>query len=232
MTPFSADPSLVLPAEIDRLLLAHCSRRNLVSHEAVFARGVQPATMFKVTSGNLQVTSIGSRGDELTLATLRPGDWFGEVPLIDNLPRYYEVNACCQSEVAVLPGNALWRVAQSNPEVWPALCQLVCRKLRSALSWIEGSALSPLPIRLANLIIRLAADSQGEIPVINLSQGELAKRLGVSRQTVNNQLRIWEKSGYLELRYRGVYLTDPDSLAQLMSDPKPSNQIGQLYGKT
>ena len=52
-----------------------------------------------------------------------------------------------------------------------------------------------------------------------LSQEELSHMLGVSRQSVNRQLKLWEEDGTLRVRYRGIELLNRAQLEQHAAAP-------------
>ncbi|WP_354307006.1 cyclic nucleotide-binding domain-containing protein [Pseudomonas sp. PvP001] len=112
--PFTAVPSSPwsLPTEVDARLLQGARVKRLVKSEAVFPQGSEPLGMFRVIRGTLRVNSQSASGRPLFLTSLGVGDWFGEVPLLDDLPRTYDVRASSSMEVAVLPASAFWQIIE------------------------------------------------------------------------------------------------------------------------
>lgn len=187
--------------------------RTLVKSEAVFAQGSEPLGMFRVIQGTLRVNSLGASGRQLFLTQLAPGDWFGEVPLLDGLPRTYDVRAASQASIAVLPASAFWQIIEHRPDVLLAITRLVCSRFRMALDWAGSSILNPLPVRLANRLISLINHTGIEEQLyLKVSQENIAQQLGVSRQSINRQLKIWETEGLLAVRYSAVTILDLQKL--------------------
>lgn len=146
------------------------------------------------------------------------GHWFGEAPLLDDKARAFHAEAMEETEVAVLPASAFWHIMQSDASALLAVTRLLCARYRAALGWIEDASLRPLPARLAKRLLALA-DASGAsgrfASEIRVSQEELAAQLGVARQTVNKQLKQWEREGLLLLRYASVQLCDMPALHRL-----------------
>ncbi|KNC17090.1 MULTISPECIES: Crp/Fnr family transcriptional regulator [Pseudomonas] len=213
--PFTAVPSSLwsLPPEVDARLLQGARVKRLVKSEAVFPQGSEPLGMFRVIRGTLRVNSQSASGRPLFLTSLGMGDWFGEVPLLDGLPRTYDVRASSSVEVAVLPASEFWQIIEERPDVLLAITRLVCSRYRMALDWAASAILTPLPVRLAT---RLAAmihrSGSQQAPILKISQESLAQQLGVSRQSVNRQLKLWESEGLLTLQYRAIVIVDLQKL--------------------
>ena len=102
-----------------------------------------------------------------------------------------------------------------------AFTRLVCLRLRQALAWIDDVILMPLPVRLANRLLALDAQGQGadSSALLGVSQENLSFMLGVSRQSVNRQLKLWEEDGTLRVRYRGIELLNRAQLEQHAAAP-------------
>jgi CRP-like cAMP-binding protein len=74
--------------------------------------------------------------------------------------------------------------------------------------------------RLARLLLRLAEKWGDALPDGRLqlderfSQSELGDLVGLTRESVNRNMRDWEQAGLIERRGQGMILCDPVSLAQ------------------
>ena len=200
-----------LPEPVQRLLREHAQACHLKRGESLFLKGSEPDALFGVVSGRLRVSAAGRLGREAVIAMLEPGHWFGEVSLLIGRERVYDTVAVEPCEVAVVLADDFHRLIESRHDVHMAFTRLVCYRLREALAWIDDMILEPLPARLARQL--LALDARGTDSPLALSQDDLAAMLGVSRQSVNRQLRQWAEGGLIELRYGHVTLRDRAGLA-------------------
>jgi CRP-like cAMP-binding protein len=117
--------------------------------------------------------------------------------------------------MAVVSAPDFHRLIASSFEIHMAFTRLIGLRLRQALRWIDDAILSPLSARLAHRLVMLAdpAGAEGQGPVgIGASQEDLAMMLGVSRQSVNRQLKLWEDAGLLRLEYKRIVLLAPQRL--------------------
>lgn len=196
-----------LSSDVARLLLEVAQRRKLVKGEELVGPGMRPDAMFGVISGLVCVSATGKSGRRFLAARMGPGLWFGEVPLLDNGVFVYGVHAEEESQVAVLSSAKLWTLIERHPFVLLAFTRLTCARYRMTLDWIEQASLKPFAARLADCLVRPAFTMGGlGDDTLAMSQEDLASFLGVSRQTVNRQLKVWERQGIVSLRYGAVCL--------------------------
>lgn len=211
------DPSdhLRLPQDVQNQLLEVAHRRTLAPGDSLFLKGSAPDALFGVVRGVLRVSVVAANGREAVIAMLEAGHWFGEVSLLVGQERVYDTYAAETTEMAVVTANDFHHLIATRHEVHMAFTKLVCQRLRQALVWIDDAILMPLPVRLAHRLLALdahaadAAASDGHgARVLGVSQEDLAFMLGVSRQSVNRQLKLWEEQGVLKVDYRRIVLLD------------------------
>lgn len=208
-----ASDALRLSPPVQAALLAVAHRRTLAQGDSLFLKGSMPDALFGVVQGTLRVSVTGASGREAVIAVLQPGHWFGEVSLLVGQERVYDTFATEPTEMAVVSAPDFHHLIASSFEIHMAFTRLIGLRLRQALRWIDDAILSPLPVRLAQRILALAQLGSGE--PLAVSQEDLAMMLGVSRQSVNRQLKLWEDAGLLRLEYKRIALRAPDALQRL-----------------
>jgi CRP-like cAMP-binding protein len=98
----------------------------------------------------------------------------------------------------------------------------LCGRLRRATNLVEDSAFLNVPSRLAKQLIALiegvgSRDAANAAATLQISQDELARMLGVSREMVSKQLAIWREAGIVELGRRRLVVRDERALEQLIA---------------
>ena len=73
--------------------------------------------------------------------------------------------------------------------------------------------------RLLTLDARAPGPGEGGGTLLGVSQEDLSFMLGVSRQSVNRQLKLWEEDGTLRVRYRSIELLDRAQLERRAATP-------------
>jgi CRP-like cAMP-binding protein len=212
-----------LPSELRVALMGMGRLRRLGAGEPLFARGQGAEGLCCVLEGGLRIGALQADGSESVLAFVEPGQWFGEISLIDGRPRTHDAVAQGRTSVWQVPQPDLLAWLDTHPAHWRPIARLACAKLRLAFGMLEDIAQLPLEGRLAKRLWLLAHGygARGGPPrtTLLLPQEQLALMLGVSRQSTNKALRALEARGVLALRYGAIELRDLDGLIEAAGTP-------------
>ena len=210
------------PAPLRDALRAAGRVRTLGAGERLFMRGDADDGLYCVLEGAVRVGAASMAGREALLAVVGPARWFGEIALFDGGVRTHDAYAERDSTLFHVPRAALVALLDATPAYWHTFGLLLAQKLRLAFEAIEESALLPAAARVARRLLLLSdeygeAANPGAAPrtrrVINVPQEDLALMLALSRQTVNQILRQFEREGLLALRYGEIEIVDAARLA-------------------
>lgn len=220
---------LVSP-ELSQALFEASTLRKLVDGEMLYRRGDQSRELFGVSSGRLRLSITTADGSESLVGLYGPGTWFGEVTCFDERPRPTDVHAVGQTEVRVVPADKLRAILDRNPIWYRDFARVLCNKLRLALAHIETTIL-PISVRVGLRVLDLAeayrfGDANSPIE-ITLSQEELARMLGVTRQSVNKELREFERRGWVKLGRGKLVLLEGAALREHVERGGASELLAQ-----
>ena len=98
----------------------------------VIKEGDQAAGLFVVSSGKLEAVRGGSAGHAQALATYRPGDFFGEMALLEGFPRSATVRAIEDSECLVMTRGDFMAELKNHPNLAVGMLPALVRRLRDA----------------------------------------------------------------------------------------------------
>lgn len=198
-----------LGGEAVRAVAALCVSRRFGAGKALFFKGDPGDALYAVRRGQIRIATGTGEGRRLTLNLLGPGDVFGEVALLDGRPRTADAIAAEPAELFVIRRRDFIGLLERDPKVAVRVIELLCERIRWMSDRMEESVLLPLPARLARRLIALSEDYGTDVLV---SQHELAGFVGAARESVNRQLRIWQKDGLVELGRSRIRLVDRDGL--------------------
>jgi CRP/FNR family cyclic AMP-dependent transcriptional regulator len=106
--------------------------RSFPAATRVFHEGDHSDACYIVRSGSFRVTREHSDGRAITLATLGPGDIFGELAMLDGEVRSASVEALSDGELLALPAGEVRSLLARHPEITVKLIAALVRRLRAA----------------------------------------------------------------------------------------------------
>ncbi len=187
--------------------------------ETVFHVGDPGDALFIVMSGSIKITLPADSGDEAILATLRPGDFFGELALLDGAPRSATAIAIEPTETYILPRDRFRDLIATEPIMREALLATLAAEVRRLTHHVEELHFLDITGRLASRLSRLANESgattlpDGSIRLAGpLTQGDLAAMIGCTRQSVNKLLGMFTDDGLIRLERDRIVVLNLDGL--------------------
>lgn len=194
-------------------------RRRFRRNEVIFHQGDPGDSLHIVGSGAVKIVLPSAEGEEAIIATLREGDFFGELSLLDGAPRSATAAAVEPSETLVLPRSAFMQLLDGDPGLRNALLAGLTRELRRLTGHVEELHFLDLAGRLAMRLTRLARESSpdatGEVRLDwPFTQSDLAAMIGGTRQSVNRLLSGLVDDGLVRIERESLVVTNVDELAR------------------
>ena len=113
-------------------LLEHVQFKQFEKRDYVLHEGTPGDNLLMLIKGRLQIIALSDDGREVGLSFLEPGDYFGEIALIDGLPRSASVIASAQSIVGFLPKPKAMALIEKYSIVSQRIMQRLCSTVRQA----------------------------------------------------------------------------------------------------
>ena len=180
-------------------------KRRFKRGEVIVEQGKKSNALFILLNGRARVVTADSRGREVILATLQPGDHIGEMSLIDNEPHSATVRAEVQTDVLMLGRIEFARCLPENSSMaYAVMCGLV-QRLRHADRKIESLALMDVYGRVARALLEFATETgDGEMLIREkISRQDIAKMVGASREMVSRVMKDLEERGFIQTQENG-----------------------------
>jgi CRP/FNR family transcriptional regulator/CRP/FNR family cyclic AMP-dependent transcriptional regulator len=194
-------------------LAASARRRVYARGQVVFHRDDPGDSLHIIVNGEVRIMLPSPEGEEMTLARLGPGDFFGDLCLFDGGPRSATAIAVEATETTVVERDRFIEWLQSHPSAAIAILAAVAGRLRAADDLVGALAFLDVHSRLARKLIDLAGPAaEGSQVELRLSQDELASMVGVTRESVNKHLRFFKKRGAIDVYRRRIVLRSLDYL--------------------
>jgi CRP-like cAMP-binding protein len=198
------------------------ARRVYGKGAVVFAQGDRGDALYGVAAGRVRISASGAGGQEVFLNIMEPGDTFGEIAVMDGLPRTAGATAVEQTALIVIKRADFLQLLEREPRRGIHLLKLLSERLRWTSELVEESAFLAGPARLAKRLLILAslhgrAAGIGQLE-LRISQAELARFLGISRQIVNQHLSEWRRHGWVELGRSQIVIRNAAALRRMIAE--------------
>jgi CRP/FNR family transcriptional regulator, cyclic AMP receptor protein len=192
-------------------------RRSLQKGEILFHKGDQGSAFFIIIKGLIKIGVSNKIGDEVTLAHLRNGDFLGEMALLDEQPRSASATALEDSLLYVLNRNDFFPFLFQNENAVRSILRALSIRLRRTDDLFTEISFLTVPARLAKRLLELAEPLQNQSEEIKayrvrISQRELASMLGVTRESINKELKILKDKDLVETSRNNIIIRDIDRL--------------------
>lgn len=206
-----------LAAEDLVALAANLQRRRYGKGQFIFQEGDPGLCLYLVESGKVKITSFSSEGKGLVLNLFGPGDFFGELALLDGEPRSADAVAQEPCQLLLLQRDDFMRFLETRPHVAIKLLATVSSRLRHTTQQAENMVFFDLPARLARVLLELAeaerTSAEGEWVITSRpTQAELAEMVGATRESVNKWLGVYEEQGLIRRERNQLVILQPETL--------------------
>jgi CRP/FNR family transcriptional regulator len=182
----------------------------------VFHEGDSSDACYIVRRGDLRVTREHSDGRAIALATLGPGDFFGELAMLDGGTRSASVETLSDAELLALPASDVRRVIADHGDIAAKLIVAITRRLRETNERVARQSFQTVPSRVAGVLSQLIAEEA--IPehrqgvTVRMTQADLAQLAGTSRESVSRFLATLERAGVVAVGRGRVTVIEPRRL--------------------
>jgi CRP/FNR family cyclic AMP-dependent transcriptional regulator len=204
-----------LSADQRNALVRTAHLRTLAAGDTIFLMGDPGDSMMALLAGTVRISAPSSDGKEITLGLMQPGEFFGELALLDGNERSADAKAMTDCTLAILNRRDVLQFLDRNPSSWLNLVEILCERLRRTTVQIIEVALLELPIRLAKALLRLSAVGGGAATPVKLSQRELGNIVGATRESVNKCMREWQRSNIIRIDGNSITVLDRPSLQSI-----------------
>jgi CRP/FNR family cyclic AMP-dependent transcriptional regulator len=174
--------------------------RRVPRQTTIVRAGDSTDSLYVLISGGAKVLNSDEEGREVILTLLGPGEFFGEMGLIDGSPRSADVMSTETCELLVITKNDFKRCLAENFDLCLNIMKSLVQRLREADRNIESLALMDVYGRVAKLLIDFSEEERGQRVIRRrLTKQDIAKMIGASREMVSRVMKDLENRGYFRV---------------------------------
>jgi CRP-like cAMP-binding protein len=212
-------PLLAALTDADREALAGGLGRRRYRRGDIICQKDEPGhALFIVERGSVRIYVPSSQGNDLILAVLGAGDFFGDLSLLDGRPRSASAAATAETMLLTLERADFIALITSRPAAAMAVLEAVSRRLRETDEMASDLAFLDVGGRLAKKLLELSGahgvqrPAGGTLIDLPITQEELANMIGVTRESVNRNLSDFRRMGLIQNQGRKLIVRDPERL--------------------
>ncbi|UCB44115.1 MAG: protein kinase [Dehalococcoidales bacterium] len=190
--------------------------------QTIFRKDEVGSALYIIRSGDVRISVPGKEGQSMTLAHLGPGDFFGEMSLLDEKPRSASATAVESTETFILERGDFLEFLRWYPEAAIGIFGVLTQRIRDLNYHLESVIFHNPPARLAGTLLELMRAHGTETPdgwaiSVSLSISELAGMAGIAVADVRKLLRSFRKSDILSGKNRRYVIHKPEVLQEVAS---------------
>jgi CRP-like cAMP-binding protein len=207
------------PEELERLV-AYMRLVRQPARTVLFRKGDPGTHMVVVVRGRVKVCTHSEDGKELVLNLINPGEVVGEIALLDGADRTADAVTLADSDLLILERRDFIPFLQRHPDACMRLFAVLCERVRRTSELLEEALFLEGSSRLAKRLVHLAEIFGKPVPGgvridIPLSQQQLGNMVGMSRESMNKQLKQWRHDGLIRIEDGRYVLTNLNALRDM-----------------
>jgi CRP/FNR family cyclic AMP-dependent transcriptional regulator len=183
----------------------------------ICSKGDPGNSFFAVISGTVKISVSSADGRSAIFNLIGPGGTFGEIAVLDGQARTADATANTNCEIFSIDRREFIPFVRSQPALAMKFIELLCARLRWTSDQVEEVILQDLPGRLASALLRLT-EKHKLAPggrTIAVTQQEISEMVGMTRESINKQLRVWATRKWVRLEHGAIVVLDAEPLQGL-----------------
>ncbi|MDG2990475.1 Crp/Fnr family transcriptional regulator [Candidatus Synechococcus calcipolaris G9] len=161
--------------------------------------------LYFILDGWVKVRRLLANNEDTTLAILGPGDFFGEMAILDQSPRSTDVVALTQAHVLSVPAQKFTQVLMKEPQLHYRMLQLMAQRLRQTNTRLETQH-QPAAVKLAHVLVNLGQrygkrqeGSSAAATILNIPIGDLADLSSINTDDATKLMAKLSEKGWVKV---------------------------------
>jgi len=195
---------------------------RLSAGTTVFRQGDPGGSMYVIRAGKVRVLKE-SHGRKRVVTTLGPGEFFGEMAVVTGRPRSATVEVVEEAELLKVPAGKLQEMVTDTGEVAIRLIRHLAERLDTANRFIDILLEDDMTARVVLELQETLQSAEGSTAP-DLTDEDLALKLGVDKNDVRGALRRLMRVGVVEVSSGFVLIKDQTRLAEFLDFVRNSGE--------
>lgn len=192
--------------------------RKFQKKDLIYQEGQQARWLYFVVTGNIKVFSINDFGKELIKNVVKPGEFFGYFPLLNNTKYADNAAALEDTEIRLIPKDDFSMLLFNNRDFSAKFIKMLANRAEETEKQLIELAYSSVRKRVANALIALATTDTKNIfseQLPNISREDLASLAGTAKETLIRTLSDFKNEGIIQSNGSQIIIQDFSSLESM-----------------
>lgn len=182
--------------------------RTFPAQTVLIQEGDRGNDLFVILEGRVRIFLGDEDGREVIINTQGPGEYFGELALIDDEPRSASVMTTCRTKVLVVTREGFEKCIADRPDFAMRMFRALPSRVRCLTEDLRSMALDDVYGRMCRLLKNLAREVDGRWVIEDRpTHQEMAAMIGASREMVSRILKELDRGGYLTVEGKHLVLS-------------------------
>jgi len=182
----------------------HSNTKRYRKNTIIFSQGDESDSLFILLSGRLKVFVSDDEAKEVVLGYLKPGEYVGELALIDREPRSASVITMEESRLSIISHRDFTELLEINRQISSHIMATLARRTRALASSVESLALLDVYGRTARVLLQQATEKDGVLITDRLTHQDIANMVGASREMVSRIMKELKQGGYITVQEKQI----------------------------
>lgn len=200
--------------------LSKYPKRTYPKGQIIVFADESPGHIFYIVKGKVIKYDISYRGDEVIVNVFKPPAFFPLSWAINKADNSYFYKTDAETVLHVVPAEDAVKFLKDNPDVMYDLISRLYRGMDGLLSrmvqLMSGTAKSRLLLELVIEAKRFGEKVSDDKYNLKISESDLAARAGMSRETINREMRKVKDAGLIEVNKTGIILNSLSAVEKII----------------
>ncbi|MEW5755771.1 MAG: Crp/Fnr family transcriptional regulator [Pseudomonadota bacterium] len=187
----------------------HAVTRTYPKSTVIINEGDTAESLYVILKGKVKVFLTDETGKEVVINSQGPGEYFGEVALIDDAQRSASVMTLEPSSFSVISKHSFRELLSKNPNIALSVIRDLTQRVRVLTENVKSLALLDVYGRVAKTLLSMASEQDGRLLIEEkLTQQDIANRVGASREMVSRILKDLTAGGYIQMEDKHIVINE------------------------
>ncbi len=192
-----------------RTISTHANTKSYPKNTIIINEGDTTNSLYVILSGKVKVFLSDAQGKEVTINLQGPGEYFGELSLLDEAPRSASIMTMEPSQFAIISKPDFDACLTHNPAIALKLIRELTSRIRQLTENVKNLALLDVYGRVARTLLDMAEERDGKLVIDQrLTHQEIANMVGASREMVSRIMKDLTRGGYVSTEGKRITINE------------------------